>query len=135
MAQFLDMATAVNSGNTGYPNTPLSGAAELFAQIGLQTNSAVNPLVVLNGTLGLRGEDGDPFQIFIVRGQTFDPANIIYYAQGTVATNGGNELHSFSTADFAPLTQPVINYSAYIAGVSTTVRSGPESFYGIASAR
>ncbi|MFM9327824.1 hypothetical protein [Paenibacillus mesotrionivorans] len=135
MAQFLDMATAVNSGNTGYPNTPLTGAAELFGQIGLQTNSAVNPVVVLSGTIGLTGEEGDPYQIFIVRGQTFDATKIIYYAQGTIATTGSNELHSFSTADFAPLTQPIINYSAYIAGVSTTVRRGPEDFYGIASAR
>lgn len=135
MAQFLDMATAVNSGNTGYPNTPLTGAAELFGQIGLQTNSTVNPLVVLSGTIGLTGEEGDPYQIFIVRGQTFDATKIIYYAQGTIATTGSNELHSFSTADFAPLTQPIINYSAYIAGVSTTVRRGPEDFYGIATAR
>lgn len=135
MAQFLDMATAVNSGNTGYPNTALSGAAELFGQIGLHTNSAVNPIVMLSGTVGLTGEEGDPFQIFIVRGQTFNPANIIYYAQGTVSISEGNELHTFETADFAPPTQPLINYSAYIAGVSTTVRSGPESFFGIASAR
>lgn len=133
MAQFLDMSTAVNSGNTGYPNTPLTGAAELFGQIGLVTNSAVNPVVKLSGTVGLTGEDGDPFQIFIVRGTSFDASNIIYYAQGTVSISDGNELHSFETADFAPPTQPLLNYSAYIVGVSTTIRSGPEGFYGIAS--
>ncbi|MDF2935593.1 MAG: hypothetical protein K0Q90_966 [Paenibacillaceae bacterium] len=135
MAQFLDMATAVNSGNTGYPNTALTGSAELFGQIGLHTNSTVNPVVLLGGTVGLTGEDGDPFQIFIVRGQTFNADNIIYYAQGTVSISEGNELHSFETADFAPPAQPLINYSAYIVGVSTTIRSGPESFYGIASTR
>ncbi|RAV00524.1 hypothetical protein [Paenibacillus sp. YN15] len=135
MAQFLDMATSVNSGNTGFPNTGLTGAPELFGAIGLATQSNVNPVISLGGTISLTGEEGDPFTLFIVRGTVFDPASIIYFAEGTVATTGGNELHSFQTADFAPPTQPFINYSAYIAGVSTSIRSGPESFYGIASMR
>lgn len=135
MGQFLDMATSVNSGNTGYPNTPLTGGPELFGTLGLNTQSAVNPVVHLSGTVSLTGEEGDPFQIYIVRGTSFVPANIIYYAQGTVATTGSNELHTFETADFAPPTQPSISYAAFVIGVSTTVRSGPESFYGIASTR
>ncbi|MDF2923777.1 MAG: hypothetical protein K0R57_2691 [Paenibacillaceae bacterium] len=135
MSQFLDMATSINSGNTGFPNTALTGGPELFGALGLVTNSSVNPVIALNGTIGLSGEEGDTFLLYIVRGITFDPASIIYFAEGTVAVTGGNELHSFQTADFAPPTQPFINYSAYISGVSTTVRSGPEAFYAIASTR
>lgn len=135
MAQFLDMATAVNSANTGFPNAPLTGGPDLFGAIALVTQSQVNPVVLLGGTLGLTGEEGDTFTVFIVRGSVFDPSNIIYFAQGSVAVTGTNELHSFSTVEFAPPTQPFINYSAYISGVSTIVRSGPESFYGIASTR
>lgn len=133
MAQFLDMATAVNSGNTGYPNVPLTGAPQLFGAIALVTDNSVSPVIALSGTVALTGEEGDTYSLIIVRGPAFDPFNIIYYAEGTVAVTGSNELHSFQTADFAAPTQPFINYSAYIAGVSTSVRTGPEAFYGIAS--
>jgi hypothetical protein len=133
MADFLDMATSVHSGNTGYPDLPLTMAPELFGTIGLSTNSSVNPVVALSGTIGLTGEEGDSYSVFVVRGAVFDPTNIIYYAEGTLAGTGGNELHSFNTADFAAPTQPYLYYSAYITGVSTSVRSGPEAFYGIAS--
>lgn len=135
MVQLLDMATSIHSAHTGFPEVPLSGSPELFGAFGLITNNNVNPVIVLNGSISLTGEEGDSFNIYIVRGITFNPASIIYFAEGTVSVTGGNELHSFSTADFAPPTQPFVNYSAYITGVSTAVRRGPEAFYGIASTR
>lgn len=133
MGTFLDMRSSMNSSGTGAPNTALSPTPALLGLIGLDTMQTVGTVITLNGTVGVTGEVGDTFDVVIVRGSVFDPANIIYHAVGTVSQSGGHEFHSFTVQDLLAPPALITVYSSYISGVSTTVRSGPEVFYGIAS--
>ena len=133
MGVFLDMRTSMNSPFAGFPGVNISNAPVMFGSIGLQTLGVSNPIITLNGTIGVIGEPGDTFVVELVRGSVYTPANVIYRAEGTVGENGGVEFHSFTAQDLAapPALESV--YSSYISGVSTAVRTGPEMFYGIAA--
>ncbi|MCG7377264.1 hypothetical protein MH215_09680 [Paenibacillus sp. ACRSA] len=133
MGVFLDMRTSMNSGSVGSPNTSLSLSPEVFGSIGLQTLGVANPIITLNGTVGVTGEQGDTFVVELVRGTVYDPFFVIYRAEGTVGQTGGAEFHSFTAQDLAapPALESV--YTSFISGVSTVARTGPEMFYGIAA--
>jgi hypothetical protein len=133
MGVFLDMRTSMNSGTVGQPGLSLGPSPEAFGSIGLQTLGVPNPIITLNGTVGVTGEVGDTFVVELVRGSVYDPFYVIYRAEGTVGQNGGAEFHSFTAQDLSapPALESV--YTSFISGVSTSVRTGPEVFYGIAS--
>ncbi|GAS80302.1 MULTISPECIES: hypothetical protein [Paenibacillus] len=133
MGVFLDMRTSMNSGTVGQPGLSLGPSPEAFGTIGLQTQGVVNPIITLNGTVGVTGELGDTFVVELVRGFLYDPFYIIYRAEGTIGQNGGAEFHSFTAQDLSapPALESV--YTSFISGVSTAVRTGPEILYGIAA--
>lgn len=133
MAFFLDLRSSSNAPSSGSISIELGPAPELFGLIGLGISSIEDTVITLSGTIGLIGDEGDPYTIQVVRGESFDPANIIYTAQGSVATTGSNELHSFHAQDLSAPAVPTLVYTAFISGISTTVRNGPEVFFGIAS--
>nr|WP_317451997.1 hypothetical protein [Paenibacillus sp. 37] len=127
------MRTSMNSATVGQPGLSLSESPTAFGTIGLQTQGVVNPIITLNGTVGVTGELGDTFVVELVRGFLYDPFYIIYRAEGTIGQNGGAEFHSFTAQDLAapPALESV--YTSFISGVSTAVRTGPEMLYGIAA--
>ncbi|MCL6660120.1 hypothetical protein ACMX2M_17120 [Paenibacillus polymyxa] len=133
MGVFLDMRTSMNSATVGQPGLSLSESPAAFGTIGLQTQGVVNPIITLNGTVGVTGELGDTFVVELVRGFLYDPFYIIYRAEGTIGQNGGAEFHSFTAQDLSapPALESV--YTSFISGVSTAVRTGPEMLYGIAA--
>ncbi|MDQ0721977.1 hypothetical protein QF049_003238 [Paenibacillus sp. W4I10] len=133
MGVFLDMRTSMNSATVGQPGLSLSVSPAAFGTIGLQTLGVVNPIITLNGTVGVTGELGDTFVVELVRGFLYDPFYVIYRAEGTIGQNGGAEFHSFTAQDLSapPALESV--YTSFISGVSTVVRTGPEMFYGIAA--
>ncbi|MEK4074435.1 MULTISPECIES: hypothetical protein [Paenibacillus] len=133
MGVFLDMRTSMNSATVGQPALSLSDSPTAFGTIGLQTQGVVNPIITLNGTVGVTGELGDTFVVELVRGFLYDPFYIIYRAEGTIGQNGGAEFHSFTAQDLSapPALESV--YTSFISGVSTAVRTGPEMLYGIAA--
>ncbi|MGE6574195.1 hypothetical protein ACQKFM_04715 [Paenibacillus xylanexedens] len=133
MGVFLDMRTSMNSATVGQPGLSLSESPTAFGTIGLQTQGVVNPIITLNGTVGVTGELGDTFVVELVRGFLYDPFYIIYRAEGTIGQNGGAEFHSFTAQDLSapPALESV--YTSFISGVSTAVRTGPEMLYGIAA--
>lgn len=133
MGVFLDMRTSMNSGTVGQPGLSLSESPSAFGTIGLQTLGVVNPIITLNGTVGVTGELGDTFVVELVRGFLYDPFYVIYRAEGTIGQNGGAEFHSFTAQDLSapPALESV--YTSFISGVSTAVRTGPEMLYGIAA--
>ncbi|WP_017689915.1 hypothetical protein [Paenibacillus sp. PAMC 26794] len=133
MGVFLDMRTSMNSATVGQPGLSLSPSPEAFGAIGLQTQGVANPIITLNGTVGVTGELGDTFVVELVRGFLYDPFYVIYRAEGTVGQNGGAEFHSFTAQDLSapPALESV--YTSFISGVSTAVRTGPEMLYGIAA--
>jgi hypothetical protein len=133
MGVFLDMRTSMNSGTVGQPGLSLGPSPEAFGTIGLQTQGVDNPIITLNGTVGVTGELGDTFVVELVRGFLYDPFYIIYRAEGTIGQNGGAEFHSFTAQDLSapPALESV--YTSFISGVSTAVRTGPEMLYGIAA--
>ncbi|WKL00486.1 hypothetical protein Q0F98_26045 [Paenibacillus amylolyticus] len=133
MGVFLDMRTSMNSGTVGQPGLSLSESLTAFGTIGLQTQGVVNPIITLNGTVGVTGELGDTFVVELVQGFLYDPFYIIYRAEGTIGQNGGAEFHSFTAQDLSapPALESV--YTSFISGVSTAVRTGPEMLYGIAA--
>lgn len=133
MGVFLDMRTSMNSATVGQPGLSLSESPTAFGTIGLQTQGVVNPIITLNGTVGVTGELGDTFVVELVRGFLYDPFYIIYSAEGTIGQNGGAEFHSFTAQDLSapPALESV--YTSFISGVSTAVRTGPEMLYGIAA--
>ncbi|MBB6024255.1 hypothetical protein HNR77_005363 [Paenibacillus sp. JGP012] len=133
MGTFLDMRSSMNSAFAGLPGVSISNSPVLFGIIGLQTQGVSNPLITLNGTIGVIGEPGDSFVVEIVRGSVYAPANVIYRAEGTVDESGEVGFHSFAATDLTapPALESV--YSSFISGVSTATRTGPEVFYGIAS--
>ncbi|WP_339785389.1 hypothetical protein NSQ38_28300 [Paenibacillus sp. FSL R7-0313] len=133
MGVFLDMRTSMNSGSVGQPGLSLGPSPEAFGTIGLQTQGVVNPIITLNGTVGVTGELGDTFVVELVRGFLYDPFYVIYRAEGTIGQNGGAEFHSFTAQDLSapPALESV--YTSFISGVSTAVRTGPEMLYGIAA--
>lgn len=96
MGVFLDMRTSMNSATVGQPGLSLSESPAAFGTIGLQTQGVVNPIITLNGTVGVTGELGDTFVVELVRGFLYDPFYIIYRAEGTIGQNGGAEFHSFT---------------------------------------
>nr|WP_317889424.1 hypothetical protein [Paenibacillus sp. UASWS1643] len=127
------MRTSMNSATVGQPGLSLSESPTAFGTIGLQTQGVVNPIITLNGTVGVTGELGDTFVVELVRGFLYDPFYIIYRAEGTIGQNGGAEFHSFTAQDLSapPALESV--YTSFISGVSTAVRTGPEMLYGIAA--
>ncbi|OMF68010.1 hypothetical protein MKY66_07635 [Paenibacillus sp. FSL R5-0766] len=133
MGVFLDMRTSMNSGTVGQPGLSLSESPSAFGTIGLQTLGVVNPIITLNGTVGVTGELGDTFVVELVRGFLYDPFYVIYRAEGTIGQNGGAEFHSFTAQHLSapPALESV--YTSFISGVSTVVRTGPEMLFGIAA--
>ncbi|WP_308636870.1 hypothetical protein [Paenibacillus silvisoli] len=133
MGEHLDMRSSMNSNQNGFPGTNLSPAPELFGIIGLQTRNELNPIITLAGTVGISGDAGDSFLISIVRGATFAPGNVIYSSEGAVSITGLTQLHSFNLQDLLAPPAAETVYTAFISGASTSVRNGPEVFYGKAS--
>jgi hypothetical protein len=133
MGTFLDQRSSMNSNTIGAPNVPLSATPTLFGIIGLQTQNAPNTVIALDGMVGISGEIGDTFTVDIVRGSTFNPANIIFTLTGTVSVTGTTEVHSFTAQDLLAPPAAETVYTAYISGTTTAVRNGPEVFRGIAS--
>ncbi|KAF4324825.1 hypothetical protein G195_001100 [Phytophthora kernoviae 00238/432] len=101
MGVFLDMRSSMNSGTVGQPGLSLGPSPEAFGSIGLQTLGVPNPIITLNGTVGVTGEEGDTFVVELVRGSVYDPFFVIYRAEGTVGQNGGAEFHSFTAQDLS----------------------------------
>lgn len=116
MGVFLDMRTSMNSATVGQPGLSLSDSPTAFGTIGLQTQGVVNPIITLNGTVGVTGELGDTFVVELVRGFLYDPFYIIYRAEGTIGQNGGAEFHSFTAQDLSapPALESV--YTSFISG-------------------
>lgn len=135
MGTFLDMRSSMNANATGVISTALSTAPQLFGIIGLQTRNVANPIVTLAGTVGLSGgTGGGTFSIQVVRGVT--GGTTIYTATATVPVDGTQGLFSFNAQDLlAPAAAETV-YTAFVSGNAaavTTLRNGPETFYGIAS--
>ncbi|WP_379136538.1 hypothetical protein [Paenibacillus sp. sgz500958] len=133
MSNFLDARSSVNSNIVGFPQTPLSPSPEIFGIIGLQTQNLANPIVLLQVSVGVLGEEGDVFTIDIVRGPTFSQANVIHSVDLEVTKTGFNQVNSITAADILAPAAPETIYTSYISGVSTTIRNGPEALTGMAS--
>ncbi|MDU4696620.1 MULTISPECIES: hypothetical protein [Paenibacillus] len=132
MGVFLDARSSVNSNQPGFPGTPLTDTPALFGVIGLQTQNVPNPIVILQGVVGILGDVGDTFTIEIVRGATYAPANVIYTLDGVVSNAVSTEVTSFVAADLLAPAAPETVYTSFISGATTAVRNGPEAFTGIA---
>lgn len=132
MGVFLDARSSVNSNQPGFPGTPLTDTPALFGVIGLQTQNVPNPVVILQGVVGILGGVGDTFTIEIVRGATYVPANVIYTLDGVVSNATSTEVTSFVAADLLAPAAPETVYTSFISGATTAIRNGPEAFTGIA---
>ncbi|QHT62174.1 hypothetical protein GXP70_20775 [Paenibacillus lycopersici] len=133
MSIFLDKRTSMNSNTVGAPGTALSSTPALFGIVGLQTQNVANPIITLSGTIGVSGDFGDVFKIEVVRGGSYSSANVIFTAFGVVTTIATAEFRAFHVPDLlAPAALETV-YSAFISGVSTTIRNGPEVFWGEAT--
>ncbi|MCH1643002.1 hypothetical protein MJ257_23150 [Paenibacillus timonensis] len=132
MGVFLDARSSVNSNQPGFPGTPLTDTPALFGIIGLQTQNVPNPIVILQGVVGILGDVGDTFTIEIVRGATYAPANVIYTLDGVVSNAVSTEVTSFVAAELLAPAAPETVYTSFISGATTAVRNGPEAFTGIA---
>lgn len=132
MGVFLDARSSVNSNQPGFPGTPLTDTPALFGIIGLQTQNVPNPIVILQGVIGILGDVGDTFTIEIVRGATYAPANVIFTLDGVVSNATSTEVTSFIAADLLAPAAPETVYTSFISGATTAIRNGPEAFTGIA---
>ncbi|SDW68977.1 hypothetical protein SAMN05444487_105141 [Marininema mesophilum] len=145
MGTFLDMRTSQNASN------PFTATLSTFATnpsligvIGLQTRNVANPIVKLEGTLGV-ATSFDTFAtvtVLFARGTTNPTGGtIIYTAVVGVPTNppaavGGITSPQIITVCAADLLAPAAAETVYtmLAYASTdATRTGPESFQGIAA--
>ncbi|WP_342421575.1 hypothetical protein [Paenibacillus sp. FSL E2-0178] len=134
MAYFLDARSLSDAPRSGSIKIKLGSSPQLFGRIGMGFSSSVEDTVIMVcGAIGLTGDEEDTFTIHVVRGESYNPANVIYMMQGTVADSGFSEMISFHVHDFSVPAVPSIVYTAYISGEPTTFRSGPELFFGVAS--
>lgn len=133
MSMFLDMRSSMHSSHSGWPNTELSLTPEMFGQIGLQTAFVSSPVITLNGNICFVGEAGDAYLIEIVRGASYVPSNVIYQAEGSISSTNEYEIISFHAQDLSAPAAAESIYTTYVSGVSTTIRSGPEVFFGQAA--
>ncbi|SFS66526.1 hypothetical protein [Marininema halotolerans] len=147
MGKFLDMRTSQNASFTGGINaslSTLSTSPSLIGVIGLQTGSVSQPIVKLDGTMGVGVNILTPYTVTILfaRGSTFPTSGTriytaVYGIPTTVVNNVGNPsigdmILNLTAADLlAPAaTQTVYTMLAYAS--TTATRVGPESFQGIA---
>ncbi|SFS66549.1 hypothetical protein [Marininema halotolerans] len=147
MGKFLDMRTSQNASLTGGINASLSTSStspSLIGVIGLQTGSVSQPVVKLDGTMGVGLNVNTPYTVTILfaRGSTFPTSGTRIYTAvyGIPTTTGdqdvqpliGDMILNLTAADLlAPAaTQTVYTMLAYAS--TTATRVGPESFQGIA---
>ncbi|ANS76810.1 hypothetical protein AWM70_21320 [Paenibacillus yonginensis] len=134
MSTFLDSRSSMNSNTVGAPGVALTPTPALFGIIGLQTQGVANPLVTLSGSVGISGDFGDTYTVQIVRGASFSPANVIFTASGVVTAMATTQVVSFAAQDLlAPAALETV-YTAFVSGVTTAIRNGPEVFMGTATA-
>jgi hypothetical protein len=147
MGRFLDMRISENSSLTGSPNTPLTTTPALAGVIGLQTQgvagTGTNGLIVhLHGTVGVAATVAAvaTVTVNVQRGSAvFGGGTIIYTADFQFGAVGTPVLQSslvnFTAVDInAPAAAETV-YAMFVSAttlVGTLVRSGPESFNGIA---
>ncbi|SFS66511.1 hypothetical protein [Marininema halotolerans] len=141
MGKFLDMRTSQNASLTGGITaslSTLSTSPSLIGVIGLQTGSVSQPVVKLDGTMGVAVNTVSPYTVTILfaRGSTFPTSGTrIYTAVYGIPTSvaiTSNTILNLTAADLlAPAaTQTVYTMLAYAS--TTATRNGPESFQGIA---
>ncbi|QSF46983.1 hypothetical protein [Paenibacillus tianjinensis] len=143
--QFLDSRTSQFSNtNTGVgilPDTPTLLLGDIGLQVAavLSTPNAADVRVELVGTIGVDGVASNAITITIERGGTGVSGTGVVIYTATVDLYTGNNLISFSAADFHPPV-PVsgeIRYSMYAfdsgPGPAITI-TGPVTFNGVAQA-
>ncbi|SFS66585.1 hypothetical protein [Marininema halotolerans] len=146
MGKFLDMRTSQNASLTGGINASLSTfstSPSLIGVIGLQTGSVSQPVVKLDGTMGVGVNTLTPYTVTILfaRGSTFPTSGTRIYTAvygipttflGVDGPQIGDMILNLTAADLlAPAaTQTIYTMLAYAS--TTATRVGPESFQGIA---
>ncbi|GGA31628.1 hypothetical protein [Paenibacillus physcomitrellae] len=134
MSTFLDARSSMNSNTVGAPGVALTSTPTLFGIIGLQTQGVANPLVTLTGSVGISGDFGDTYTVEIVRGSSIATGTVIYTASGVVTATATTQVVSFTAQDLlAPAALETV-YTAFVSGVTTAIRNGPEVFMGTATA-
>ncbi|SDW69138.1 hypothetical protein SAMN05444487_105145 [Marininema mesophilum] len=140
MGTFLDMRTSQNASN------PFTATLSTFATnpsligvIGLQTRSVANPIVKLEGTIGIQASTLTfaTLTVLFARGTTNPTGGTIVYTAvvgiPTLSLLTSPQLVTVCGADLlAPAaTETVYTMLAYASTDAT--RTGPESFQGIAA--
>ncbi|SFS66537.1 hypothetical protein [Marininema halotolerans] len=146
MGKFLDMRTSQNASFTGGISASLSTfptSPSLIGVIGLQTGSVSQPVVKLDGTMGIQVNTTTPFTVTILlaRGSTFPTSGTRIYTAAygipTFVSIAPGAVFSDTVLNLtaADLLAPAATETVYtmLAYASTTAtRVGPESFQGIA---
>ncbi|SDW69056.1 hypothetical protein SAMN05444487_105143 [Marininema mesophilum] len=143
MGTFLDMRTSQNSSSNGFPNTPLSTFAtspSLIGVIGLQTRNVANPIVKLEGTIGIEASSLTfaTLTILFARGTTNPTGGAIIYTAvvgvPTIAVlKASTQVISVCAADLAAPAAAETVYTMLAYANTDATRVGPESFQGIAA--
>ncbi|SDW69014.1 hypothetical protein SAMN05444487_105142 [Marininema mesophilum] len=146
MGIFLDMRTSQNASNPfKVPLSTLATNPSLIGVIGLQTRNVANPIVKLEGTLGV--ERGfltfATVTVLFARGTTNPTGGSIVYTavvgiptlpfdpEGTNIT--GTDIITICAADLlAPAAAETV-YTMLAYASTDATRTGPESFQGIAA--
>jgi hypothetical protein len=134
MGRFLDQRSSENSSFFGNPDTAVPAAPVLWGVVGLQTQGVANPIVNLSGTIGLSTVAAGSTVLVTVNRGTLVTDPIIYTA--VLTSIAGPVVYSFNVQDLAAPAAAQTAYSTFVSTVSAVAatRSGPEVFYGIASA-
>jgi hypothetical protein len=143
MGIFLDGKTSQNASLANSLTTPiLVGEETLFGVVGLDVSQAVGQISVqFSGTAAVQlpiAPTLTSVTIRIVRGTQQSGLTTVYTAEQQLSLNvTGPQIITFSGANFNPPkpTSGLLVYTAFIsASVIGTIRVGPESFSGIATA-
>jgi hypothetical protein len=151
MSRFLDMRIADNSGSYGFPGTPVpntAASAAVVGQIGLQTQGAVGKnglgglIVNLRGVVGLAPSITPGTVVLrVARATTIaGPFTIIHTANHfvlpavlslpTLVPVQASDVNAPSAAEL--VYQLLVHSEGILTLINSPVRTGPESFYGIA---
>jgi len=137
MGTFIDHRSSMNA-STSTLNVPV-GEPELFGVIGLQTrNIAGNGglpgglIVNLSGNISFEFTEGTVVDLTVVRGTTLGGTTL--YQQTLTFTADGADTIAFNVQDLEAPAALETAYSAFVSLVSgAATRTGPETFWGIAS--
>ncbi|TFE27846.1 hypothetical protein [Cohnella luojiensis] len=150
MSRFLDMRIADNSGTVGFPGTPVpttAATAAVVGQIGLQTQGVV-------GKVGLGGLIVN-LQAVVGISPSITPGTVVLrVARATTIAGPFTTIHTANHLVSPVLTLPslvsvqasdvsapsaaelvyqlLVHTEGILTLINSPVRSGPESFYGIA---